>query len=126
MTFLRKVHLYSQESALGVDTLASESSVAVELDTSTQSSPYTLLTPASGKRISTRSAVIQADSSAGEIEIKFPTSGTLVYKVYCSKFYGNPAPRLNVLGAVDEPVVVEWSGLDTGAKIFVSLTYKEL
>jgi len=109
-----------------VDTLASESSETVELDTSTVSSPYTLLTPMSGKRISTRSAVIQTDSSTGEIAIKFQTSGKLVYKVYCSKFYGNPAPRLNVLGEVNEPVIVEWSGTDTGAKIFVSITYKEV
>ena len=120
------VDIQGQAVTLDVDTLNTESTVTKEIDTSAESSPYTLLTPSSGKAISTRGAVIQTDSSSGEIAIKFANSGKLIYKIYCSKFYGNPAPRMNLTGATDESVVVEWSGLDTGAKIFVLLTYKEV
>lgn len=110
----------------GVDTLASEDSITAEIDTSTDSSPYTLLIPTSGKKVTTRNVVIQTDSSSGEIEVKFQNSGKKIFKVYCSKFYGNPAMLLNVQGNVNDPVIVVWSGLSTGAKIFVALTYKEV
>jgi len=120
------VDIQGQAVVLDVDTLNTEDSVTREIDTSSENSPVTLLTPSSGKAISTRGAIIQTDSNAGEIAIKFANSGKLIYKIYCSKFYGNPAPRMNVIGDTDEPVVVEWSGLDSGAKIFVLLTYKEV
>lgn len=109
-----------------VDILATEKTVSAEIDTSAEASPYTLLTPSSGKKVATRAAVIQTDSSSGEIVIKFADSGVTIFKIYCSKFYGNPAMMLNVQGNADESVVVEWSGLSTGAKIFVALTYKEV
>lgn len=120
------VDIQGQAVVLDVDTLNTESTVTAEIDTSTESSPYTLLTPSSGKAISTRGAVIQTDSTAGEIAIKFANSGKIIYKIYCSKFYGNPAPRMNLTGDADESVVVEWSGVSSGAKIFVLLTYKEV
>jgi len=110
----------------GVDTLASEESATTEIDTATETSPFTLISPSSGKRITTRAAMIQTDSSSGEIAIKFAASDKIIYKIYCSKFYGNPFPSLNIQGDTDEAVVVEWSGLSTGAKIFVALTYKEI
>jgi len=125
-TIQQPVDIQGQAITLDVDTLNTESTVTAEIDTSAESSPYTLLTPSSGKAISTRGAVIQTDSTAGEIAIKFANSGKIIYKIYCSKFYGNPAPRMNLTGDTDESVVVEWSGLDTGAKIFVLLTYKEV
>ncbi|MBW2649063.1 MAG: hypothetical protein JRC53_04510 [Deltaproteobacteria bacterium] len=109
-----------------VDILATESTITAEIDTSTETSPYTLLTPSTGKKVTTRTAVIQTNSSAGEIAIKFANSGVIIFKIYCSKFFGNPAMFVNVQGDADEDVVVEWSGLDTGAKIFVALTYKEV
>ncbi|MHC1623134.1 MAG: hypothetical protein ACXQTR_00915 [Candidatus Methanospirareceae archaeon] len=118
--------MVSEDFIQGVDTLASENTVTAEIDSATETSPFTLLTPSPGKRITTRTAVIQTDSSAGEIAIKFATTGKLIHKIYCSKFYGNPSPNLNVQGDVDEHVVVEWSDLSTGAKIFVALTYKEV
>ena len=116
----------SPDFVKNVDILATEQSVTAEIDTATETSPYTLLTPSPGKKITTRVAVIQTDSSTGEIEIKYKNSGKIIYKIYCSKFYGNPAPFLNVQGDVDEPVVVEWSGLDVDSKIFIALTYKEV
>ena len=109
-----------------VDILATERTITKEIDTSSETNPYTLLTPSSGKKVTTRAAVIQTDSSSGEIAIKFANSGVIIFKIYCSKFYGNPAMMLNVQGNTNESVVVEWSGLSTGAKIFVALTYKEV
>jgi len=110
---------------LKVDTLSSEDTVTDEIDTSTESSPYTILTPTSGKTISTRGVTINTDSSGGEIAVKFANSGELIYKIYVGKFRGQVGIGLNKKGAVNEPVVVEWTGVDNGAKIFVALTYKE-
>jgi len=110
---------------LKVDILSSEKTITDEIITSTDSSPYTILTPTSGKTISTRGVTINTDSSGGEIAVKLANSGELIYKIYVGKFRGQVGIGLNKKGAVDEPVVVEWSGVDTGAKIFVALTYKE-
>jgi len=118
--------MHSEDFVQGVDLLATELSVTEEIDTAAKSSPYTLLTPSSGKRIATRTAVIQTDSAGGEIEIKYADTGSIIFKVYCSKFYGNPTMLINVMGNVNEKIVVAWSGLDVGAKIFVALTYKEV
>ena len=110
---------------LTVDTLSTESTITVEIDTSAETSLYTLLTPASGKAIFTRRVTINTDSSGGEIAVKFANSGELIYKIYIGKFRGQVGIGLNKKGDVDEPVIVEWSGLDGGAKIFIALTYKE-
>ena len=110
---------------LTVDTLSTERTITAEIDTSAETSPYTLLTPPAGKAISTRGVTINTDSSGGEVTVKFANSGELVYKIYIGKFRGQVGVGLNKRGEVDEPVVVEWSGLDNGAKIFIALTYKE-
>ena len=110
---------------LKVDTLSSEKTITDEIITSTESSPYTILTPTSGKTISTRGVTINTDSSGGEIAVKFANSEELIYKVYIGKFRGQVGVGLNKKGAVEEPITVEWTGVDNGAKIFVALTYKE-
>jgi len=109
-----------------VDVLATENSVSGEIDTSTATSPVTVLTPSSGKRIDTRSVYIGTNSTAGEIEVKFPASGKLLGKVYCSKFAMITLDSVRITGDVDEPVQIAWSGLDTGAKIFYVIRYKEV
>jgi len=63
---------------LKVDALSTEDTVTDEIDTSTESSPYTILTPASGKTITTRGVTINTDSTAGEIAVKFANSGELI------------------------------------------------
>jgi len=123
---IRKVDIASQSIILNVDTLATESTVTAEIDTSAETSPYTLLTPSTGKKITTRAVVINTDSTAGEIEVKFANSGTIIYKVYIGKFRGQVGFGLNLTGGTDESITVEWTGLDTGARIFVALTYKEV
>ena len=123
--YVRKVHIVGQDVTVGVDTLASESTVTDEIDTGTETSPYTLLTPTTGKKITTRAVVINTDSTAGEIAVKFANSGTIIYKIYVGKFRGQVGFGLNLTGDTNEPINVEWTGLDTGAKIFVALTYKE-
>ena len=123
--YVRKVHIVGQDTTVGVDTLASESTVTDEIDTGTETSPYTLLTPTTGKKITTRAIVINTDSSGGEIAVKFANSGTIIYKIYVGKFRGQVGFGLNLTGDTNEPINVEWTGLDTGAKIFVALTYKE-
>jgi len=54
------------------------------------------------------------------------TGGEIIGVVYCGKFALIPLDSIRKTGAKDEAVVVDWSDLDTGAKIFYSLRYKEV
>jgi len=123
---VRRVVIKGQEAALDVDTLNIESTVTGEIDTSTATSPLTVLTPSSGKKISARGVAIHSDSTSGEIAVKFATSGKLVGKLYCSVMQALLCHALNVVGDTDEPLQIEWSGLSTGAKIFYAIRYKEV
>jgi len=109
-----------------VDILATELSASGEIDTSTETSPVTILTPSSGKRLDTRSIYISTDSTSGEIEAWFPTSGILLGKIYCARWTMVTLHEIRFQGAVDEPLQISWSGLDTGAKIFWCVRYKEV
>jgi len=124
--YVRKVTVSDQEKTIDVDTLNTESTVTAEVVDGTDTSPYTLLTPSSGKTISTRGYLIHTDSNSGEITLKYQNSGKIIGKLYASVLQQIAVHRLNVLGDVDDPVVVEWTGVTSGAKIFVALTYKEV
>jgi len=116
----------TEDFVRNVDTLATELSESGEIDTSVDTSPKTVLTPSSGKRIDIRSVYLSTNSTAGEVEIKFPTSNKLLGKIYASKFAMVALDSIRITGGVDEPVQVSWSGLDTGAKIFYVIRYKEV
>jgi len=120
------VDIQGQAIPLDVDTLNTEDSITDEIDTSAESSPYTLLTPSSGKAIRTRGYLIHTDSNSGEITLKYQNSGKIIGKLYASVQNQIAVHRLNVPGDTDDPVVLEWSGVTSGAKIFVALTYKEV
>ena len=109
-----------------VDTLASETSVSGEIDTGAETSPKTVLTPTSGYKIDTRSVYLATDSTAGEIEAKFPTSGKLLGKIYCSKFTMVTLKDIRITRGTNESIQISWSGTDTGAKIFYVIRYKEI
>jgi len=123
---VRKVHIASSDATVNVDTLATEQTKTDEIDTSTATSPVTVLTPSSGKKIDTRSVYLATNSAAGEITAKFQNSEKLLGKIYCSKFAMVRLDAVRVVGDVNEPVIIEWSGLDTGAKIFYVIRYKEV
>jgi len=123
---VREVHIKSSEATVNVDTLATEQTKTDEIDTSTATSPVTVLTPSAGKKIDTRSVYIATNSTSGEIAAKFQNSGKLLGKVYCSKFAMVRLDSVRIVGDTNEPVVIEWSGLDTGAKIFYVIRYKEV
>ena len=120
------VDIQSQVSPLEIDELAIETSISREIDTSTETSPVTLLTPASGKKIETRGIYIFSDSDAGEVSVEFPSSGIIVMKLYCNKFSAASMPKVKFVGASDESLQVSWSGLSTGAKIFIVVVYREV
>ena len=111
---------------INVDTLASESAVSGEIDTSSETSPITVLTPSSGKKIDTRGVYIFTDSGAGEVTASFPSSGITLAKIYASKFARVDLPMVRFTGAIDEGIEISWSGLGTGAKIFYIIRYKEI
>jgi len=123
---VREVYIAGQKDVLDVDTLRTESTVTGEIDTSAATSPVDVLTPSTGKKIDVRSVYIATDSTAGEVVVKFKNSGKLLGKIYCSKFAVVALGSVHIPGDVDEPVTVEWNGLDTGAKIFYVIKYKEI
>ena len=123
---VREVHIKSSEAVLDVDTLRTESTETGEIDTSTATSPVEVLTPSAGKKIDTRSVYIATNSTSGEITAKFKNSGKLLGKIYCSKFAMVTLDGVRIVGDTNEAVVIEWSGLDTGAKIFYVIRYKEI
>ena len=123
---VREVHIASSGAVLDVDTLRTESTETGEIDTSTATSPVEVLTPSTGKKIDTRSVYIATNSTSGEIAAKFKNSGKLLGKIYCSKFAMVRLDSVRVIGEVNEPIVIEWNGLDTGAKIFYVIKYKEM
>jgi len=113
-----------QKITINVDTLATEYSIIGEIDTSTKTSPVKILTPPSGKKISTRGSYLFSDSDAGEVEMRYMNSGKLISKIYCSKFKVITLPEIHIDGEVDEPVGVYWNGLSTNSKITYVLNYK--
>ena len=135
--FTKKIHIQgasiqvpsdiqSQYITINVDTLGTESSASGEIDTSSETSPVTVLTPSSGKKLDTRSVYISTDSTSGEIEARFPSSGILLGKIYCSVHTMVTLQEIHFQGATDESIQISWSGLSTGAKIFWAIRYKEV
>lgn len=120
------VDIQGQAITLQTDELAIETSISREIDTGSETSPVTLLTPSSGKAIETRGVYIFSDSGAGEVSVEFATSGKVVMKLYCNKFSAASMPKVKFVGDTDESLQVSWSGLDTGAKIFVVVVYREV
>ncbi len=123
---VRRIYINESGVTLNVDILATESCVSGEIDTGTATSPVTVLTPSSGKRIDTRNIYLSTDSTSGEIEARFPTSGILLGKLYCAVHTMVTLDLVRFTGDVDEPIEISWSGLSTGAKIFYVIRYKEI
>ena len=124
--YLEKFIDLLREITFNVDTLASELSVIGEIDTGSQTSPVTILTPSSGKRVDLRSVYLASDSTSGSVRAILANSGQKVGVIYCSKFALVTLQSIKVTGQVNESVQITWTGLDNGAKIFYALRYKEI
>ena len=108
-----------------VDILATELTVADEIDTGAATSPVTVLTPSSGKKIDTRSVYLSSDSTTGKVEARYANTGDLLAVLYCSKFAMVRLDSVRKVGQTDEAIQISWTGTDTGAKIFYVIRYKE-
>ena len=113
------------KTPLDVDILASEHAVCAEVDTAVASSPYTILVPSFGKCIETRGVYLYTDSTSGEIEAKYQ-SGSLLGKLYCSKFAVVSLDKARFQGTINEPIIATWTGVDSGAKFYYVIRYKEV
>ena len=120
------VDIQGQYVTLNVDTLTTESGTTGEIDTSSETSPKTVLTPSSGKKIDLRGLYLSTDSTNGTIEATFPTSNILIGKLYCSVRTRVTLQPIHLQGATDESIQISWTGLSTGAKIFYAIRYKEV
>ena len=109
-----------------VDTLATELTVADEIDTGAVSSPQTVLTPSSGMKIDTRSIYLATDSTSGTVTASFANTGDILGIIYCNKFAMVTLDSIRKKGQTNESIQISWSGTDTGAKIFYVIRYKEV
>jgi len=109
-----------------VDTLATEFSASGEIDTAVDTSPKTILTPTTGRKLDTRAIYLYTDSTAGEIEARFPTSGTLLAKLYCAVHTMVTLSPVRFQGKTNEPIQISWSSLSPNSKIFYIIRYKEI
>ena len=125
-TIMVPVDIQAQYITLDVDIANTERTLSGEIDTSTDTSPQTVVTPTSGKKISTRGVFLFSDSTSGEIEARFPSSGKLLAKIYCTRYYNASLPEVKFEGDVDESIQISWSGVSSGAKIFWVIKYKEV
>ena len=107
-----------------VDILSTEGGTADEIDTTTATSPVEIVTPPPHLRIDTRGAYLSTDSDTGRIVMRFRDSGKLIAVLYADKFKILPMPQVRITGNLGDPVIIEWSGLSSDAKIFYSLRYK--
>ena len=121
---LNYVFSIDEYGSLSVDTLESEDTVTDEIDASAETPPKIILTPPSGKRISTRNVYLGANSDAGEITVRFKNTGKIIGKVYCDHFKQIRLDSVKIDGEKDEPIEITWSGLSSGAKIFYAIRYK--
>jgi len=108
-----------------VDTLATELTVADEIDTGAVSSPVTVLTPSSGMKIDTRAVYLATDSTSGKVAASYANTGELLGIIYCNKFAMIRLDSVRKVGQTDESIQISWTGTDTGAKIFYVIRYKE-
>ena len=121
---LNYVFSIDEYGSLSVDILTSEDTVTGEIDAGDETPPKIILSPPSGKRISTRNVYLGANSDAGEITVRFKNSGKLIGKVYCDHFKQIGLDNVKIDGEKDEPIEITWTGLSTGAKIFYAIRYK--
>jgi len=94
------------------------------VDTSAESSPLTLITPPSDKRVDVRRAYVSTDSTAGKIYVKFKNTGRVITAIYPTKYGFAIMPAIRIYGDLGEEVVLEWSDLSTGSEILVIMNYK--
>ncbi len=114
------------------DHLTGRTSIATadEVGMSTFTAEYTsnqtdldIITPSSGKRISVIGGLTVTTASSGEIRLDFPTSNKPIWRHYASKFSEAGAWKLNITGAIDEPVRLNTT---TGTeKVFIMINYRE-
>jgi hypothetical protein len=85
----------------------------------------TLITPAAGKKVAVRGAMITLESATGaEVDIRFATTNKLIHKVYRGDQTGGYV-ELNLEGNVNELVNAVVVGISAGQKVFFLLNYQE-
>jgi len=94
------------------------------IDTATETSPKIIVAPPAGKRVDVRRCFVSTNSTSGKVYVKFQNSGRIITSIYPTKYGHVVLPAIRILGDPDDPVIVEWSGLDTGAEITYMLNYK--
>jgi len=111
---------------LSVDELTYDSVAIREIDTSTATSPQTVIPAQSGKAIEVRGITILTNSTTGSIALSFPASGIIAAKLYADAAKILNVEHTKVRGSKNEALQISWSGLSSGAKIFYMVRYRLL
>ena len=94
------------------------------IDTATESSPKIIVPAVPGRKIDVRRAYLGTNSTSGEIYVKFGVSGKIITAIFPDKYGYSVIPAIRIPGNYNEPVVVEWTGVSSGAKIYFAVNYK--
>jgi hypothetical protein len=81
-----------------------------------------LIVPDSGKSITVKGCYVITTSSSGVIRIK-GSSGKVIDVLYASSSKVSGFKRFKIVLDVDEKVVMEYDGLDSGSGVFVVINY---
>jgi len=94
------------------------------IDTAVETSPKVIIEAPSNRAIDVRRAYLSSTSTGGEIYIRFERSGKIITALFPAKFTQAILPAIRIPGEVGENVIIEWTGVDTGAKIVYLMNYK--
>jgi len=109
---------------LSVDALTFDSVATGEIDTSTATSPQTVVPAVADKAIEVRGILIETNSTAGVVTASFPTSNITVAKLYADAVKMINIESTKIRGNRGEPLQITWSVLSVGAKIFYIVRYR--
>lgn len=85
----------------------------------------TLITPTSGMKLAVANVSMITDGASGDIQIDFVTSSIKVFRMYPSKNTQSDSTGMHIIGATDEVLTLEASGIGSAAKVFVIISYVE-
>ena len=85
----------------------------------------TVLTPATGNQLAAEIVFMSTDGASGNVQIDFVTSAIKVLRMYPSKNTQSHGTGMHLIGAANEVLKLQATGIGNGAKVFVVISYVE-
>ncbi len=84
-----------------------------------------ILTPATGRSLAVYAVSLHTSGSSGDIAVDFATSSIKVARLYPSKNSQDSDVGMHMVGAANEVLTFQASGIGNSAKVFIMLNYVE-